>query len=284
MNDQRVIQLVAVCTPGTLTDVSGEGYAESSAPEIITTGDFDAVVVRVQDGLLTGDAGEKRLADVTWLTPRAAAHERIILRAMQRATVMPIGFGSVFSSEARLSDALAQHTDEINRFLESATDTVEWSIKALADREKLIGLARDDHDAQTPEPTTGAAYLDRKRHDIELKEHAEDLALETLDRFVDQIEHTVTDVTERERATSEATGEPWLVAHLALLVHRENTQAFNDAIDAAAPLLDPLSIDIEVSGPWPCYSFCPRLGAEDTNGIASDADLEDHIDDDARAA
>ena len=56
---------------------------------------------------------------------------------LSRSPVLPVPFGTLFSSPRVLGDFLELNADLINGFFEYAADCEEWGIKALLDREKL---------------------------------------------------------------------------------------------------------------------------------------------------
>ncbi|MEO0631336.1 MAG: GvpL/GvpF family gas vesicle protein, partial [Planctomycetota bacterium] len=98
-----MLYLVGLARSGELGsfNVPGLDLRETSAAYTVTLDlgetPLDAVVVDVPASMFVGEDAERRLHDVVWLRPRAERHERIVVTARAAATIMPVGFGSVFS-------------------------------------------------------------------------------------------------------------------------------------------------------------------------------------------
>jgi len=269
--EQTSIYLVAIAEAGALGDMRAGGLEDGQTARVLAADGFDALAVDVPTDMFEDDGAEARLKDVRWLTPRAAAHERLVRAAMDRAAVMPVGFGSVFSDERALAASLARHEHDIAAFLGEAAGAREWSVKALADRDAFRQRAREAL-AATSDVEGGAAYLQRRKQEEDIERLAEELALEALDGLIDGADGTFRDVVERPVNVQPEDGR-WLPAHLAFLVGEEERLAFDDAIERGGRALDAAGIDLEVSGPWPPYSFCPRVGEDAGDLTSAEADV-----------
>src|SRR5208337_1782624 len=81
-----------------------------------------------------GEAAELRLRDLAWVGPRALRHEAVVEEVMRHSPVLPVRFGTLFSSQELLAEFLDKHGAVISEFLERVTDQEEWSVRGLLDR------------------------------------------------------------------------------------------------------------------------------------------------------
>ncbi len=260
-----LLQLVGVAPAGSLEGFRHEGVEEGFEALVVAAGGFDAVVSEAPTALFEGEDADKRLQDVAWLTPRAQRHERLVDATRARAVVMPVGFGSMFSSVATLDAALRRDAAEIEAFFEETGEADEWSIKVWADRAGALAWGRERLTERNAGAHTGsgAAYLLARKQRDEAADLVEEHALELCDELVDSLEDVALDAVERRPMDPEPEGERWLLAHVALLVHPDDAPAFDSRLDALATPFEAAGMTLELSGPWAPYSFCPRLGESD---------------------
>ncbi|QYU67456.1 GvpL/GvpF family gas vesicle protein [Leptolyngbya sp. 15MV] len=144
-SDHRVLHLVCVgrrrdMAPTPPDDASPLG----TAARLIHAGELAALAADVDAAEFLGPDAEQRLADLQWLTPRALAHESLISKAMAHGPVLPMRFGTVFSSEHTLREALDRHAPAIADFLGQVEGHAEHA-------------ARSTGAQTTPPPLTSAS-------------------------------------------------------------------------------------------------------------------------------
>ncbi len=258
-NEPHLLYLIALIEPGQRTSPGIEAIAAADDITIEPFDTLDAIVRRVPASMFTGDDAEDRLADVSWLAPHAEAHDRVLRRLLQRGiSTWPAGFGSVFTSRETLRsrvDACAPHADEYFQLVNGAH---EWSLRVHAD---LNAIRRELEPQADAAPTSGADYLRRKQRrdtrEADLIARADAL----LDEAIESIEPHTIDIAERPIIASDE-DKTWQLAHLALLIEPADQEHFDRALDAVAEALEPRGLSFTISGPWPTYSFCPRLGED----------------------
>jgi len=223
-------------------------------------GGFRAVVVEVPGSMFAGEDAEARLQDVAWLAPRAERHEAIVRAARALGALMPVGFGSVFSSLETMRSSIAAHATSISSFLDETRDCDEWSLKAWVSRAAAVERAERALASEHGAGGSGAAYLRARRLAEQAAARAEDRVLERIEGLLDDLGSTIADAAERRTVASEAEPDDWLIAHVALLVRRPSRAAFDARLDELAGPLEAEGIRLELTGPWAPYSFCPPLG------------------------
>lgn len=256
------LYLFAIARASALEGFSVAAFDGAGPARVERLGAFDAVVADVPTAMFSGEEAQKRLEDVAVLTPLAARHDAVIHAAMLRGAVAPVGFGGVFSSGAAIAEAIEPHASEIERFFDEAAGCSEWSMKVWTDRSAAIERAKRAIAGDRAGAGSGAAYLLAKRLAADAERRAEDDILAAVDDLIDAVGEPIVDVTERSVAGATDDAGRWLVAHVALLVRDDRRAVFDAALDEASAATDAIGVDLELSGPWPAYSFGPRFGAE----------------------
>lgn len=253
------LYLACLAPRGTLAGFDHAGI-EDNGPRArtIASAGFDAIVVDVDPRAF--DA--KRTEDIDWLAPRASRHEAIVRAANARADVMPLGFGGVFSSGDTLARTLDEHREDIDDFFVDAAGCDEWSLKAIVDRERKIERARTRL-AKDRTSDEGHAYLVRRKLDAEAESAAAELVIDRVSELIDALGDSVVAALERPVIDTDEDDGRWTVAHVALLVPRDELTRFDAALDDRGNALDDDGIDLELTGPWAPYSFVPAFGEED---------------------
>jgi len=200
-------------------------------------------------------ATDDHAAQLEWLAPRVRSHHEVLRTLHAAGTVVPFKFGALCPGVEELRTLLGEYHDAIAGLLTRFDGKDEWSLKVSADedalssfylrsRQELIALERE-HEC-LPE---GRAHFARKK----LQQATAALVAETLDTIEQQV------FARLARLDVESSGS---LSHAALLVDRDR---FADVEHSFAELEDEhaaLHLTIELTGPWPPYSFVADLGAE----------------------
>src|ERR1019366_7794293 len=83
-----------------------------------------------------GPEAERHMQQLDWVAPRAVRHEAVIEEVMASSPVLPVPFGTLFSSPEALSEFVEQHRGTMTAFLRRVADHGEWSVKGLFDRKQ----------------------------------------------------------------------------------------------------------------------------------------------------
>ena len=234
-----------------LTQISWPGGAK---PVVKAGRDSAVIVVSVHPGDFTGPAGEANLADVSWLGPRAAAHERILREALKHGPVMPCRFGTLLADDAAVLRLGQERAAELNIFTELTAGADEYGVRIVFDRAAALKAFMQE---TSPGGGSGAAYLMRRKKEQDasaklvpwLNRHVQDGAAELMLQAPPWLRGMVP-VRARK---AEGSMEPLLA--IAALVDRAEVSEFDRAIDALASHIEPLGCHIELLGPMPAYSF-----------------------------
>jgi hypothetical protein len=243
------------------------GLTESDRLSTDYFGDIAAVYCEVPIDEFTGPSAEVRLEDPQWVGPRAVRHGRVIERTMQYSPVLPARFATLFSSRQSLGSLIERNRPEITRFLDKVDDCDEWSVKAFViqsrAKERLLAeeLAKRSEDLWSLSP--GVRYFKEKqiadRIDKQLSEWLKEVCL-CVGR--DLCECSIDRCTRNLPATGKTEDKMEPVLHWAFLVPHTGFSGFRDTIDRVNAAVCEQGLVFELSGPWPPYSFSPRLETE----------------------
>lgn len=239
------------------------GLTADTQLERLAAGGLAAVVCRVPLEQWTGPDAEARLRDLNWLGPRAVRHEAVIELVMAGGPVLPLRFGSLFSSAASLTAWLTAEAGPIQAFFAESAAFEEWSLKGwLAAAPAEAALVADDPRFKALPASPGARYLleQKLRKDIARSVRTWARGLEQ------QVLAELRGLVARTRALRSLAGEvsgrtEEVMFHQALLVPRPGRQELIDKVTELDRGLQGRGLTLELTGPWPLYSFAPALAA-----------------------
>lgn len=257
------LYLYCLARPGALAAIDGPGVDAERPLELIPFRDMVAVVSTVGMDDFLGPPAEARMTDLAWVGPRACRHEAVIERAMRVSPVVPARFATLFSSRETLATWLETHHDAISRALDRFTDREEWAVKGTLDNRKAearflaAALARQEG-VRSSSP--GRRYIEERKIqagvgqelDTWLKEVSAGIARALLDHAVE--------FREREVVSGGAPDEAGArILNWAFLVSRSRVDNFNARLQRINAEHAEHGLVLDLSGPWPPYSFCPSL-------------------------
>jgi len=224
-------------------------------------GDLCAIAKRVSLDEFCGPDAERRLEDPAWVTPRAIDHGRVIAEVFRGSPVLPVPFGTLFSSPRVLGDFLDRNADLIKGFFEYAAGCEEWGIKALLDRERLKrSLIESITQAQSAAVSPGLRYLRERRADQMANEQSSAWLDQNFKVVVNALDQCATRSCQRRILDdSKQPDRREEVLNLAALLARERVAEFRRLIQAFNHERAEDGLSLALTGPWPPYSFCPAL-------------------------
>lgn len=255
----------------------GEGLAPGTSLDVVTHDELMAVVCAVPLSEWTGPGSEDRLRDIGWLGPRALRHEAVIESVQAHGPVLPLRFGCLFSSEGEIRRWLALQGARVASFLsETASRAEEWSLKGWLDAEQATAarLAADERWKALP-AAPGARYLREQKLRQEIERTVRSWARGLGDQAVEELR--ALGVESRglrlPSGPSPSGRNEEAVFSFALLVPRSTVAEFKDRVETLHRALSEQGVSLDLTGPWPLYSFCPQLSdAADLEPPSDDAE------------
>ena len=214
-----------------------------------------------------GPGGEANLQDLSWLAPRLARHQEVIGGLMRHSPVLPLPFGTLFSSRDSLARCLARHRQAIRAFWEVVAGREEWAVKGFLDRDRarqrLFSQARARRGAELDALPPGARYFREQRLRADLESQMRPWLKEALGRARTIIRESATASCPRRLLPREITGrEQEMVANWAFLVPRTQLAAFRVRLNRANRMVASFGLIFTSTGPWAPFSFAPALSRD----------------------
>lgn len=205
----------------------------------------EAFLAKLQDGN-TDPAAQQ------WLTDRLLEHERVVEAFVAAGPVFPLGFGVLLGDPAGLRDAVGPHLDTLSAFFAGAAGRQEWCLKFYLHEE----APRRGEMAQAAR--SGLDYLAARRALPERLAVRETAGRAFVETALAGIGRHCEEMLGRETGTAPGKGLR-LLANVALLVRASECAALVAAVDALVPAAANEELELTLTGPWPLYSFRPRI-------------------------
>jgi hypothetical protein len=208
----------------------------------------------------------RNLEDLAWLEAAARAHHRVIDAAEQLAPVVPMRLATVYSDDAGVSTVLAERGPDFRQALRRIGTRREWGVKAYAvPPSEHAGAAAGPPAARARTGAgagAGAAYLQRRRSELSADAGARQAALHSAQQVHYELSGLAAESRLHAPQAPQLTGirEPMLL-NAAYLLDAERGDDFAAAVSALAERYP--GVRLELTGPWPPYSFAgPEDGGE----------------------
>ncbi|CAJ0779868.1 GvpL/GvpF family gas vesicle protein [Ralstonia chuxiongensis] len=224
-------------------------------------GDLVAVLAVVSYDEFCGAQATEHLRDPAWIASRVVFHSTVVERIMQHSPVIPARLGALFSSVDGVAARMRSHAPAITRLLDQVDGKAEWAVKGWLDRHiaepRQAAAFVDEHPEQIP-LTAGARYL----HKRQLEAQGGRLLDAWIERSARGIFATLSDrvaAFRRRPDTTPAVANAELVANWAFLVEISEAPSFAESVRDINREFADTGLQLDISGPWPPYSFCASL-------------------------
>ena len=208
---------------------------------------------------------DRHLGDLAWLAPKVRRHEEIVRTAMPSRSVIPIRFGTIYASRARLLTVLRDAYRELRSSLDFVRGKEEWGLKVYAS-EEMGGEAGASSDRlrrleeRLASATPGEAHLLRKQRERLVREEGVRWREALSEELYRELAARPAESRRIQILSRRATGRAdEMILNAAFLVADSELKAFRTGLDAIAARHANAELAFAVSGPWPPYTFCPDL-------------------------
>ncbi|MBO0819652.1 MAG: GvpL/GvpF family gas vesicle protein [Nocardiopsaceae bacterium] len=251
---------------GDLGDVPG---VAGGAVRAVPAGPLTAVVSDVDLDEFGADALARNLEDLDWLERVARAHHHVIEAAWRRAPVLPVGLTTVYSGEPSMAEALGARRRELTDALAVIRGRAEWGVKAYPQPRQT----QPDYPERTsgdsgaaPGSGAGLAYLKRRRERLNADRDSRRDAAEAARALHQALAARAAGARLHPPQSPRLTrADAPMLLNAAYLLDAGQAgfpdTGFPDTVAAEAAARPELRV--EVTGPWPPYSFAGP-GREET--------------------
>lgn len=219
-----------------------------------------AVVSPVSLAEFGEQALRRNLEDLDWLAATARAHDAVVAAVSGAASAaVPLRLATVCFDDDRVRELVDESRAEFATTLDALTGRTEWGVKVYTDPAALAST-----EAPTPATTagtasataggSGAAYLRRRKAALSARETGERLAAEHGERLHSRLAEAAVAYRRHAPQDPKLSGErAHMVLNGAYLVDDDRANAFAELVRALDAEHE--AVRVELTGPWPPYSF-----------------------------
>ena len=227
---------------------------------VLNCGQLSALVTDVPLSEFSRSSLTTHQSNFAWLEDRVVRHDLVVREAMKHTTILPLRFGSIFTSEQALLDFLNEQRPLFARLLEKFAGRQEWGAKLFASPAALRPLSAARHASPT-QASPGRGYLLHKRLQNLTRRKAETEVVATAAEIHHALSsHAVSSVVHTRCPCAADAPETLLLFSASYLVDINSVPAFLNTSRHLAARVAP-SFRVSTSGPWPPYSFVSLEGA-----------------------
>jgi hypothetical protein len=224
----------------------GPGLTSGRPVTLVTDDGLGLLVSRVVPDELRVDPDD--LSETGRLAVLARGHDAVVRAAVSAGPVLPLRFGTVVADEAGARRLLREHASTARDRLDVIGDAQEWGVRLVR------SLSEDESvPADTPDDRaglTGTEFLARRRQALRERDDAAQAARTAAETLEEALAPHVTESLRRGGAPGSS-----LLLDIAYLVPPSTEAAFLAEMERLGAELRPSGLVLEVTGPWPPYSF-----------------------------
>jgi hypothetical protein len=265
MADDRAVWVYAVTgdlDAAVLDDLEGIGGQGIRA---LAAGALTAVVGSVDRDAFSEKEFERQLSDPARLEALAWAHHEVISAVAAAGPVLPLRLATVYRDDDRVRALLADRRADFAKTLRWLAGRGECGVKVWAEPGALSGEDAGERPTPTARPAGGAAaggaeYLSRRRAQLAAKADGRQRAAHHGAEIHSALSGLAVAGRSHQLQDARVTGEPgMMVLNGAYLVEIPRLPQFAESAGGMVGELPGFRVD--VTGPWPPYSFAD--GPED---------------------
>jgi hypothetical protein len=242
-----------------LTGVAG---VAGGAVRAVRSASLTALVSDVDLGEFGTEALRRNLEDLGWLEEVAWTHHQVIDAAARHVSLLPIRLATVYRGDASVTGALQDRQDEFTRALVKVRGRVEWGVKAYVAAANPVPAPRRPSTRPADDDAaggTGMAYLKRRRGELAANHDAQRDATAGARAVYAELAGHAADARLHPPQSPQLSGaKAPMLLNAAYLLCQSDGSSFASAVECAAKAHPELRL--ELTGPWPPYSFSGGTG------------------------
>ena len=215
------------------------------------------------------DALRRNLEDLDWLEATARAHHHVIDAVARQGPLVPMRLATVYSGDESIAVMLAERSADFRSALARISGRTEWGVKAYAARQSgPDGVPERVTRPTGPGAGAGAAYLRRRRDELTSQKNARCETLASAEIIHAELSRHAAGTRVHPSQAPQLTGSKApMILNAAYLLEDERGEDFA-AVVAALGDQHP-GVRLELTGPWPPYSFAGTGEREELRGLAA---------------
>jgi len=215
------------------------------------------------------DALRRNLEDLDWLDATARAHHRVIDAVARQGPLVPMRLATVYSGDESVGAMLTERSADFRAALARITGRQEWGVKAYAARQSEHGGAAEPITGPaSPSAGAGAAYLRRRRDELASQKNARRETLASAEIIHAELSRHAAGTRVHPPQAPQLTGSKVpMILNAAYLLDDEHGEDFAAVVTALGERHP--GVRLELTGPWPPYSFAGTGEREELSGVTA---------------
>jgi Gas vesicle synthesis protein GvpL/GvpF len=258
MTEPRGVWVYAVCDDmaakdlGQFTGVGG-GLVRGISAHGLTAVAGDVPLAEFGESAL-----RRNLEDVTWLEATARTHHHVIDVLGQRGPLVPMRLATVYAADAGVAAMLDERAEDFRVTLSRVSAHQEWGVKAYEAQSPERGNpARPAAGGSSGTGTAagpGSSYLQRRRDELSARKQVRHDAMASAEMIHARLCRYASETRLHPPQAPQLTGSRApMILNAAYLLEDERGDEFAAVVAALA--LEHPGVRLELTGPWPPYSF-----------------------------
>lgn len=255
-----IAERVAMTPPGQLRGVGG-GPVRTVAAAGLTAVAEDVALAEFGE-----DALRRNLEDLGWLEATARAHHHVIDAVAQQGPLVPMRLATVYSGDEGIAAMLAERGADFRSALARISGRKEWGVKAyVARRPEPDGAPERTTGPAGPSAGAGAAYLRRRRDELTSQKNARRETFASAEIIHAELSRHAAGTRVHPPQAPQLTGSKApMILNAAYLLEDERGEDFAAVVAALGEQYP--GVRLELTGPWPPYSFAGTGEREELGG------------------
>jgi len=188
------------------------------------------------------------------------AHEDVVDTLMQSTTVVPFQFGTILKDELAALKMLQDYEEKFKNLLSKFVGKAEWGMKVYTDQQEFIKYIAQSGPEQKQlareGSSRGVAYLLGRKMEAELKDNALTRLAEVSETIFHELAKMAYEAKLNKTLPQKLTGtKKEMILNTVYLVEKGNFATFCQQGKHLMEQYSVMGLDLEISGPWPPYSF-----------------------------
>jgi hypothetical protein len=223
----------------------------------------DVLVSRLPTSQYAPQLVEQSSGDVSWLSPRAMAHDRVLTWAQEHGGggVVPLPMFTMFGSGDALARSLEQRAAGIDSVFRKVSGADEFGVRIHRRQEQMLSVIDrldPELDALRKEAASaapGQRYLLERKIAERSKTSVRGVSQRIAREVYDALRNLARDAVSRPLTPDASRADVTLVLNGAFLVDRSRMDEFRAAVGARIRDHESSGLVFDFTGPWPPYNF-----------------------------
>lgn len=190
------------------------------------------------------------------------SHEDVLDTLMKETTVVPFKFGTILKDEKAALKMLKDYEKKFKKLLSKFRGREEWGIKVYADNQEFKKHFEQSEPnfknlkEKNRKSSRGVAYLLGRQMEDQLKDNVVARLAKITELIFQKAGKDAYEAQLNKTLPQKLTGKTSeMILNTAYLVERGKVASFHKQIEKLRGKYESIGLEIEISGPWPAYSF-----------------------------